>query len=65
MHVGHCQRAPCLRRYSYNKFTEILMAIKLYKEYYVNDYGEQIKNFVQSVYYRILEIKENKKFPDR
>ena len=33
-------------------------------EYYVNDYGNQIKNFVYSVYYRILEIKENKFFPN-
>ena len=36
---------------------------KVTKEYYVNDYGEQIKNFVSSVYYRILEIKQNESFP--
>ena len=34
------------------------------KEYYVNDYGGQIRNFVTSVYYRILEIEENKLFPE-
>jgi arginyl-tRNA synthetase len=34
------------------------------KEYYVNDYGSQIKNFALSVYYRILEITENKTFPN-
>ena len=37
---------------------------KVTKEYYVNDYGGQIKNFVFSVYYRILEIIENKPFPN-
>ena len=33
------------------------------KEYYVNDYGNQIKIFVLSVYHRILEITEEKIFP--
>ena len=33
------------------------------KEYYVNDYGNQIKTFVFSVYHRILEITEEKIFP--
>ena len=33
-----------------------------YKEYYINDYGNQIKNFVESVYLRIREIKFNEKF---
>jgi len=37
---------------------------KVTKEYYVNDSGEQIKNFVESVYYRIIEIKKKKKFPN-
>ena len=61
MHVGHCRGAVLgdvignLLKFNGNK---------VHKEYYVNDYGGQIKNFVQSVYYRILEIKENKKFPD-
>ena len=61
MHVGHCRGAVLgdvignLLKFNGNK---------VHKEYYVNDYGVQIKNFVQSVYYRILEIRENKKFPD-
>ena len=61
LHVGHCRGAVLgdalsnLLRFNGNKVT---------KEYYVNDYGEQIKNFVFSVYYRILEIKENKPFPN-
>jgi len=29
----------------------------------VNDYGEQLKKFVASIYYRILEINEKKPFP--
>ena len=61
MHVGHCRGAILgdvianLLKFNGNK---------VHKEYYVNDYGGQIRNFVQSVYYRILEIKEDKKFPD-
>ena len=60
LHVGHCRGAVLgdtlsnLLIFNGNKVT---------KEYYVNDYGEQIKNFVFSVYYRILEIIENKPFP--
>ena len=33
------------------------------KEFYVNDHGGQIVNFVKSVHYRILEIKTKKPFP--
>ena len=61
MHVGHCRGAVLgdvignLLKFNGNK---------VHKEYYVNDYGVQIKKFVQSVYYRILEIRENKKFPE-
>jgi len=60
LHVGHCRGAVLgdtlsnLLCFNGNKVT---------KEYYVNDYGGQIKNFVFSVYYRILEIIENKPFP--
>jgi len=60
LHVGHCRGAVLgdtlsnLLIFNGNKVT---------KEYYVNDYGGQIKNFVSSVYYRILEIIENKTFP--
>ena len=35
---------------------------KVTKEYYINDYGNQIKNFVESVYLRIREIKLHEKF---
>ena len=60
LHVGHCRGAVLgdalsnILSFNGNKVT---------KEYYVNDYGGQIKNFVLSVYYRILEIKEKKPFP--
>ena len=61
LHVGHCRGAILgdtisnLLSFNGNKVT---------KEYYVNDYGSQTKNFVSSIYYRILEIIENKSFPD-
>jgi len=61
LHVGHCRGAVLgdtlsnLLIFNGNKVT---------KEYYVNDYGEQIKIFVSSVYYRIVEIIENKPFPN-
>ena len=60
LHVGHCRGAVLgdvlsnLLVFNGNKVT---------KEYYVNDYGNQIKNFVNSVYYRILEIVQKKTFP--
>ena len=62
MHVGHCRGAiygdvlANLLEFNGNKVT---------KEYYINDYGNQIKNFVASVYYRIVEIKNKKKFPNK
>jgi len=61
MHVGHCRGAiygdvlSNLLKFNGNKVT---------KEYYINDYGNQIKNFVESVFFRIQEIKYKKKFPD-
>lgn len=61
LHVGHCRGAVLgdvlsnLLIFNDNKVT---------KEYYVNDYGEQIKIFVSSVYYRIVEIIKNKPFPN-
>ncbi len=61
LHVGHCRGAIL------GDTLSNLLAFngnKIVKEYYVNDYGGQIKNFVTSVYYRILEIKEKKPFPD-
>ena len=33
------------------------------KEYYVNDYGNQIINFTKSIFFRIREILNNEKFP--
>tara|TARA_X000001036_G_scaffold411879_1_gene424971 strand:+ start:178 stop:1902 length:1725 start_codon:yes stop_codon:yes gene_type:complete len=59
MHVGHCRGAiygdvlANLLKFNGNKVT---------KEYYINDYGNQIKNFVESVYLRIREVKFNEKF---
>tara|TARA_A100001015_G_scaffold243184_1_gene278043 strand:+ start:1808 stop:3532 length:1725 start_codon:yes stop_codon:yes gene_type:complete len=59
MHVGHCRGAifgdvlTNLLKFNGNKVT---------KEYYINDYGNQIKNFVKSVFLRIREIKFNEKF---
>ena len=60
MHVGHCRGAiygdvlANLLKFNGNKVT---------KEYYINDYGNQIKNFVESVFLRIREIKYKEKFP--
>ncbi len=36
---------------------------KVTKEYYVNDYGNQIVNFTKSVFFRIREITFNEPFP--
>ena len=60
LHVGHC-RGAILGDVLANllKFNGHLVT----KEYYVNDYGNQIKAFVRSVYHRILEINEKKVFP--
>ena len=61
LHVGHCRGAV---------FGDILANLlsfvgnKVVKEYYINDYGNQINQFVKSVYFRILEIKDNFLFPD-
>ena len=59
MHVGHCRGAiygdvlANLLKFNGNKVT---------KEYYINDYGNQITNFSKSVFFRIREIKYNEKF---
>ena len=61
LHVGHCRGAILgdaisnLLVFNGNKVT---------KEYYVNDYGGQINNFVSSVYYRIVEKIKNRPFPN-
>ena len=60
MHVGHCRGAVFgdvlsnLLQFNGNKVT---------KEFYINDYGNQIKNFVRSVFLRMRELKYNEKFP--
>ena len=60
LHVGHCRGAIIGDALSnLLKFNGHLVT----KEYYVNDYGNQIKIFVLSVYHRILEITEKKIFP--
>ena len=60
LHVGHCRGAILGDALSnLLKFNGHLVT----KEYYVNDYGNQIKSFVLSVYHRILEITEKKIFP--
>ena len=60
LHVGHC-RGAILGDVLSNLL--IFNGNKVTKEYYINDYGNQIKNFVESVYLRIREIKFNEKFP--
>jgi len=60
LHVGHC-RGAILGDVLSNLLT--FNGNKITREYYVNDYGSQIKHFVDSVYYRILEIIEKKPFP--
>jgi len=62
MHVGHCRGAI------YGDVLANLLTFngnKVVREYYINDYGSQIKNFVESVYFRILEIKYKKQFPKK
>ncbi len=60
LHVGHCRGAI---------LGDVIANILLFnnhkvtKEYYVNDYGNQIANFTKSVYFRIREIKFKEPFP--
>ena len=60
LHVGHCRGAILGDVISnvllFNKH-------KVIKEYYVNDYGNQIINFTKSVYFRIREVKYKEVFP--
>jgi arginyl-tRNA synthetase len=60
LHVGHC-RGAILGDVISNilKFNQH----KISKEYYVNDYGNQILSFTKSIYFRIREILNNEKFP--
>ena len=60
LHVGHCRGAV---------FGDVLANLlkfvghNVVKEYYINDYGNQINQFVKSVYHRILELKNKTPFP--
>ena len=60
LHVGHCRGAILG-----DVISNILIFNKhnVSKEYYVNDYGNQIINFTKSVYFRIREIQYKEKFP--
>jgi len=60
LHVGHC-RGAILGDVISNilKFNDQ----EVVKEYYVNDYGNQIINFTRSVYFRIREILYKEIFP--
>ena len=60
LHVGHC-RGAILGDVISNVLT--FNKHKVTKEYYVNDYGNQIINFTKSVYFRIREVKFNESFP--
>ncbi len=61
LHVGHCRGAILG-----DVISNILIFNKhqVTREYYVNDYGNQIINFTKSVYLRIIEILKKEKFPD-
>lgn len=60
LHVGHCRGAILG-----DVISNVLLFNnhKVIKEYYVNDYGNQIINFTKSVYFRIREVKYNEVFP--
>ena len=61
LHIGHCRGAI---------FGDILCNFLKYyghsvtKEYYINDYGNQINIFLKSIYFRAIEILKKNKFPD-
>tara|TARA_B100000945_G_C20426562_1_gene620850 strand:+ start:1549 stop:3273 length:1725 start_codon:yes stop_codon:yes gene_type:complete len=61
LHVGHCRGAI---------FGDVISNLlifngnKVTKEFYVNDYGNQINIFAESVFYRLKEIKLNESFPN-
>ena len=61
MHIGHLRGAI---------FGDVLSNLlkfngsSVLKEFYINDYGNQIENFAKSVFYRIREIKKKEKYPD-
>jgi len=59
LHIGHCRGAI---------FGDVLSNLlkfngnNIIKEYYINDYGNQITQFTKSVFLRIREIKYKEKF---
>jgi len=59
MHIGHSRGAI---------YGDVLANLLIFngnivtKEYYINDYGNQINNFTESVFLRLREIKFNEKF---
>ncbi len=61
LHVGHCRGAI---------LGDVIANILLFnnhkvtREYYVNDYGNQIINFTKSVYFRMREIALKESFPN-
>ena len=61
LHVGHCRGAilgdVLSNLLSFNKHN-------VSKEYYVNDYGNQILHFSKSVFFRIREILKKEPFPN-
>jgi arginyl-tRNA synthetase len=62
MHIGHSRGAiygdvlANLLKFIGNTVT---------KEYYINDYGNQVTNFTESVFFRLREIKFNEKFVNK
>ena len=61
LHVGHCRGAILG-----DVISNVLIFNKhqVTKEYYVNDYGNQIINFTKSVYFRIREVHFKETFPE-
>jgi arginyl-tRNA synthetase len=60
LHVGHC-RGAILGDVISNILT--FNNHEVFKEYYVNDYGNQIISFTKSIFFRIREVLNNEKFP--
>ena len=62
MHIGHSRGAI---------YGDVLANLLMFnghivtKEYYINDYGNQVTNFTESVFFRLREIKFNEKFVNK
>ena len=61
LHVGHC-RGAILGDVIANVL--LFNDHKVTREYYVNDYGNQVINFTKSVYFRMREIALKEPFPN-